>query len=196
MCESSNLSRDSVSAAEKPVLYVFEESKTYPIRKAFDSGFQRLALICKEHGVLDLCAEFLDEMKRCGCDVQNEMGFKRNQYGRPHCSLSVGYVASVPFSSPEKAIGYLKQHFTLVAKTSNAAKMQNWIDEIPVMTLDYLRIQPRCKNCYFWDNKYCRINPPVMLIDSRTSLAFSAWPKTQQDDWCGGFRPKEGDASK
>lgn len=55
----------------------------------------------------------------------------------------------------------------------------------------------RCDKCEFWDTSSessiaepgttarCRAKAPT--TDERTGLAM--WPHTDQDDWCGDFRP-------
>ena len=56
-----------------------------------------------------------------------------------------------------------------------------------------------CHNCQHWNettetqdeerNGECRCGPPAALCDAEGG-AFSMWPFTSYQDWCGAFFPK------
>lgn len=48
---------------------------------------------------------------------------------------------------------------------------------------------PTCANCRHWAYEgQCRRNPPVAAGTSER--AYTYWPETTADDWCGEWAPK------
>lgn len=56
-----------------------------------------------------------------------------------------------------------------------------------------------CASCRFWNRseddaqnrreRACRCHPPSVLVDAASFEAYTVWPMTQPDDWCGEYQP-------
>lgn len=51
-------------------------------------------------------------------------------------------------------------------------------------------LKRKCKNCNFYEDSFCRFNPPNQFVEHGGTLRHCL-PKVKRNDWCGRFEAVE-----
>jgi hypothetical protein len=49
-----------------------------------------------------------------------------------------------------------------------------------------------CRDCKFYDNRECKLNPPQVVYDAEDDDLKSLWPMVEPIDWCGQYEVNDG----